>query len=64
MALITAFTWSGIDLMRFTRVSRKILDQALITTSVNCSIDEEEGIHFVDLLLKKSQHVLDGRQVR
>ena len=40
MTLITAFTWSGIDLMRFTRVSGEILDKALLTTSVNCSIDE------------------------
>ena len=40
MALITAFTRSGIDLMRFPRVSGEILGQALFTTSVNCSIDK------------------------
>ena len=43
LALITAFTRSGIDLMRFTRVSGEILDKALFTTSVNCSIDEGGG---------------------
>ena len=60
LGLITVFKRSGIDLMRFTRVSGEILDQALFTTSVNCSIDEGGGSSLLTFSLRIAHMFLMG----